>query len=114
MSKGPAEVKAFYNRMMVGDGAVVDSVSAAPVVEGRALNGDTSISYGRMNDTFKLKDGMEFHLDSRFSAWLVRDVTGTWLVPVFTCRPTSSTMRYRKPTFAKPPCGRESARALEV
>ncbi len=82
VSKGPAEVKAFYNRMMVGDGAVVDSVSAAPVVEGRALNGDTSISYGRMNDTFKLKDGMEFHLDSRFSAWLVRD-NGHWLVRGF-------------------------------
>jgi ketosteroid isomerase-like protein len=79
VSKGPDQVKAFYNRMMVGDSAVVDSISAAPEVEGRALSGDTSISYGHMNDTFKLKDGMEFHLDSRFSAWLVRD-SGRWLV----------------------------------
>jgi hypothetical protein len=68
--------------MMTGDGAIVASVSADPVIEGRALNGDTSISYGHMNDTFDLKNGMKLHFDSRFSAWLVRD-NGRWLVRGF-------------------------------
>ena len=82
VSKGRDAVKAFYTRMMVGDNRVCDSVTAAPVVEGRQLLGDTSISYGHMNDTFKLTNGMEFHPDSRFSAWLVRE-NGQWLVRGF-------------------------------
>jgi ketosteroid isomerase-like protein len=82
VSKGRDEVKAYYTRMMVGDNRIVESVEASPVVEGRSLMGDTSISYGHMNDTFKLKDGSEFHLDSRFSAWLVRE-DGHWLLRGF-------------------------------
>src|SRR4051812_14181811 len=41
VSKGRDGVKAYYNRMMVGNDAVCDSVSAHPVVEGRNVNGDT-------------------------------------------------------------------------
>jgi ketosteroid isomerase-like protein len=82
VSKGRDAVKAFYNRMLVGNDAVCESVSAHPVVEGRSVNGDTAISYGHMDDTFRLKDGSEFHLDSRFSAWLERD-NGKWLLRGF-------------------------------
>ena len=82
VSKGRAGVKEYYDRMMTGPNAIVESVTAAPEVEGRSVNGDTSISFGKMNDTFKLKDGMEFHLNSRFSAWLVRE-NGVWLVRGF-------------------------------
>ncbi len=82
VSQGRDQVKAFYTRMLIGNDSVCDSVTASPVVDGHTLSGDTSISYGHMNDTFKLKDGTEFHLDSRFSAWLVRE-NGQWLVRGF-------------------------------
>lgn len=35
-----------------------------------------------MNDAFKLRDGLEFHLDSRFSGWLIRE-NDRWLVRGF-------------------------------
>jgi len=82
VTKGKDEFKTYYAKMMTGPDAIVDSITATPVVEGRTINGDTAISFGHMGDTFKLKDGMEFHLDSRFSAWLVRD-NGKWLVRGF-------------------------------
>jgi ketosteroid isomerase-like protein len=82
VSKGRQGVKEYYTRMMTGPDAIVDTATADPEVEGRSINGDTSISYGKMNDSFKLKDGSEFHLNSRFSAWLVRD-NSQWLVRGF-------------------------------
>jgi ketosteroid isomerase-like protein len=82
VSKGREAVKAYYSRMMIGEDRVVDSINAAPVIDGRNVVGDTSISFGHMNDTFRLRDGMEFRLDSRFSAWLTRE-NGQWLVHGF-------------------------------
>lgn len=82
VSKGREAVRAYYTRMMVGDNRIVESLTAAPAIDGRSIHGDTSISYGHMNDTFKLRDGLEFHLDSRFSAWLTRE-DGHWLVRGF-------------------------------
>ena len=82
VSKGREAVRQYYNRMMVGENRVVESISAEPVVEGRVQDQNSAISFGQMNDVFKLRDGMEFRLNSRFSAALVRQ-EGKWVVRGF-------------------------------
>ena len=62
---GREGVRKYYERMMVGPNSVVADMGSEPVVEGRKLyQGDTSVSYGAMNDWFKLRDGTEATLVS--------------------------------------------------
>jgi ketosteroid isomerase-like protein len=83
VSHGREGVRKYYERMMVGPDSVVVDMRSNPVVEGRKMYGDTSVSYGAMNDWFKLRDGTEVNLNSRFSAHLARQGDGNWLVTGF-------------------------------
>lgn len=77
VTRGHAEAKRFFDRMMVGPASVVEKVIANPVVEGRKHFGDQVISYGHMNDEFTLRgENVPLRFDSRFSALLVRDGGG--------------------------------------
>ena len=83
VSHGREGVRAYYRRMMVGPESVVVDMRSSPAVEGRKMYGDTSVSYGAMNDWFKLRDGTEVNLNSRFSAHLAKQPDGNWLVTGF-------------------------------
>ena len=83
VSHGREGVRKYYDRMMVGPDSVVVDMKSNPVVEGRRMYGDTSVSYGAMNDWFKLREGTEVALNSRFSAHLARQPDGKWLVTGF-------------------------------
>jgi uncharacterized protein (TIGR02246 family) len=83
VSHGREGVRKYYERMMVGPDSVVVELRTNPVVEGRRMYGDTSVSYGAMNDWFKLRDGTEVNLNSRFSAHLAKQPDGKWLVTGF-------------------------------
>ena len=82
VSQGREGVREYYNRMMRGEQPVVREVSAKPEVSGRHVYGDWAVSWGKMNDIFKLTDGSEFAFDSRFTAIIARrgDV---WQVTAF-------------------------------
>ena len=82
VSQGREGVREYYNRMMRGERPVVREVSAKPEVSGRHVYGDWAVSWGKMNDIFKLTDGSEFAFDSRFTATIARrgDV---WQVTAF-------------------------------
>jgi uncharacterized protein (TIGR02246 family) len=67
VSRGPEEVRAYYNRMMTGPDRIVQEIKAEPKVEGRQINGDTAISWGSLNDHFVLTDGRSLALGSRFT-----------------------------------------------
>ena len=83
VSHGPKEVKAYCDRMLNGPGKIVEKITANPEIEGRKLYGpNVLISYGNLRDTFKLTDGKEFTLNSRFSSLLVRE-NGKWLLKGF-------------------------------
>jgi ketosteroid isomerase-like protein len=83
VSVGREAIREYYNKMMVGPNRVVEKLTSNPVVEGRHVEGDTVISYGRMNDHFVLRDPQtEFTLNSRFSATLVKR-GDQWLVRSF-------------------------------
>ena len=83
VSHGPAGVKAYFDKMMSGPDKRVESIKVNPVVEGRRFYGsNVLISYGTLGDEFKLTDGTEFTLNSRFSSLLVNK-DGKWLMKGF-------------------------------
>lgn len=84
VSRGREALKAYYNKMMTGENRVVDDLKADPTVDDRSIiyGDDTAIAYGKMNDHFKLRDGRDLALDSRWSATLVKN-DGQWQVAAF-------------------------------
>jgi ketosteroid isomerase-like protein len=82
ISRGPAEVKAYYQRMMAGDKPIVSKVTAAPRVEGRELHDNWCVSWGNLNDSFELTDGRKLDFNSRFTATLVKR-GDRWLVSAY-------------------------------
>ncbi len=79
---GPAEVRAYYQKMLVGPGRVAQQVTVEPVVDGRNLYTGWSISQGHLNDHYVLADGKAFAFDSRFTA-VLHHTKGAWRVAAF-------------------------------
>ena len=83
VSRKPAGVKEYYNRMMKGEKRIVEKVSSAPVVDELAhLYGDTAVATGRSKDHFKLTDGREFDFNDRWTATVVKK-GDKWLLTSF-------------------------------
>lgn len=84
VSRGRDGVKAYYERMLDGPSKVVESFAVQPTVDELTLlyGGDTGIAFGRSRDHFVLKGGLDFTLDGRWSATLVRH-EGRWVVASF-------------------------------
>lgn len=86
VSKGPEAVRDYYKRMLVGDQSVLIDVKADPeVTDLSLLFGEpamTAVAYGKLRDKYKLRDGTEFTMDSRFSATAVKK-DGKWLIVNF-------------------------------
>jgi ketosteroid isomerase-like protein len=70
--RGPAEVRAYYDKMMTGPERRVEKVSADPKVDDRHVYGDWAVSWGSMNDRFVLTDGSDLAMNSRFTATIAR------------------------------------------
>jgi hypothetical protein len=69
--------------MLKGSGKMVETITVTPKIEGRKFYGENVlISYGTLGDTFKLTDGKDFTLNSRFSSLLVKE-NGKWLMKGF-------------------------------
>jgi len=75
VAHGPAEVKAYFERMMVGDDRIVEElkVSFEPDQLSIIYGGDNAIAVGSSKAHFKLTSGLEFDIDGRWTADLVRD-----------------------------------------
>ena len=69
---GVDALRAYIDGMLHAEDPLVESFTPSPVVELRALSADTAFSQGRLNDAYVLTDGSAFHLDSVFTATLVR------------------------------------------
>jgi ketosteroid isomerase-like protein len=70
--RGPAAVRAYYDKMMTGPQRRVEKVSADPKVDDRHVYGDWAVSWGSMNDRFVLTDGSDLAMNSRFTATIAR------------------------------------------
>jgi uncharacterized protein (TIGR02246 family) len=84
VTEGRDGVRKYYDKMMTGPDRIVESMTADPTVDNLAVlyNGDTAVSRGAMNDHYKLTDGSEFDMHSRWSATLVKD-GDKWLIANF-------------------------------
>lgn len=83
VSRGPEEVRAYYDRMMLGDSPVVESITVNPTVERLSdIYEDTAVAYGASKDRFNLTNGLDFEVASRWSATL-RKSDGEWLIVNF-------------------------------
>jgi ketosteroid isomerase-like protein len=83
VSRGPQQVRAYYDRMMKGDQRIVESVTIDPTVDELThLYGDTGVAFGSSTDHFKLRDGRDFVFDTRWTATAVKK-NGKWKVASF-------------------------------
>lgn len=81
---GHKGMREFYERMMVGDKSVVVNIDSKAEVDALSIlyGGDTAVAFGSLDDHFKLRDGMEFDLKSRWTATLVKE-DGRWQIVGF-------------------------------
>lgn len=84
VAKGPEGIKEYFNKMMHGKNKIVSSIQVkANVDELTTLyGGDTGVAYGSSMDSYKLTDGLEFKVKSRWTSTLVKE-NGKWLVASF-------------------------------
>ena len=83
VSRKPEGVKAYYDRMMKGPNRVVQSIAIDPTVDELThLYGDTGVAFGSSKDDFKLADGKDLNLLTRWTATVVKK-EGTWKVAAF-------------------------------
>jgi hypothetical protein len=81
VSRGRDGARAYYQRMLLDKNSVVESLTVNLTVDELAhiFGGSTAVAFGSLGDQYKLRDGMEFNLDSRWSATLVKE-GGKWLI----------------------------------
>jgi ketosteroid isomerase-like protein len=82
VTRGQEGVRAYYEKMMSGDGRVVREVTLAPEVLGRQFHGDWVVSWGTLHDQFTLMDGGVLPLDSHFTIVMARR-GDRWLVTAY-------------------------------
>jgi ketosteroid isomerase-like protein len=81
VSRGRDGARAYYQRMLLDKDSVVESLTVNLKVDELAsiYGGNTAVAFGSLGDQYKLRDGMEFNLNSRWSATLVKE-GGRWLI----------------------------------
>jgi ketosteroid isomerase-like protein len=80
VSRKPQGVREYYDRMMKGPNPIVASLTSdTKVDELTHLYGDTGFAFGSSDDHFRLTDGREFTVHTRWSATVVKK-DGKWLV----------------------------------
>jgi ketosteroid isomerase-like protein len=84
VNRGHQAVKDFYNRMMTGPDRTVESMESRIDVDDQShlYGSDTATALGSMVQHFKLKDGLDFDLHSRWTATLIR-ANGRWKIAAF-------------------------------
>jgi ketosteroid isomerase-like protein len=73
-------VRQYYQRMLLAPDSVVQSitiprldVAELSILYGRGKDKDTAVAWGTMEDQYRLRDGMEFNLHSRWTVTLVNE-----------------------------------------
>ena len=82
--RGHEAVRKFHERMSEGENPQVEVLRSEFEVTDLSViyGGDAAIAFGDMDDHFKLRQGMEFDLNSRWTATLVKE-NDRWLLAAF-------------------------------
>ena len=85
--RGPLQVRDYFNRMLKGPDRRVQNIQLKLEVADLAdLYGNTAVAYGTSEGYYKLTNGMEFTVNTNWTASLVRD-NGKWLLTSFQAAP---------------------------
>ncbi len=81
VSRGHDGLREYYRRMMTGEQRIVQSVKAqAEVDDLTILYGENNgLAFGSLGEDFTLTDGRQFHLDNRWTAYVVKE-DGRWQI----------------------------------
>ena len=81
---GVDQLRSFYKVMMQGDAPIVRDVKSELIIDQLATlhEPNTAIAGGTLKDQFKLNSGLNFHLNSQWSATLVKESDG-WKIASF-------------------------------
>lgn len=80
VSRGKSEVKAYYSRMVGGEGAILKKYETKVSLDAPArFYGDIAVAEGKADDAFHPHKRDPFHLDSRWSSTLGK-INGTWKI----------------------------------
>lgn len=80
VSRGKSEVKAYYSRMVGGDGAILKKYETKVTLDAPArFYGDIAVAEGKADDAFYPHKRDPFQLDSRWSSTL-KKTDGTWRI----------------------------------
>lgn len=88
--RGKDGIRDYYAKMMTGPNAVVSKISTDFVADDLTIlyGGDlgepetTGVAWGLSNDSYTLKDGLEFQVQPRWTATMIREPDG-WKVASF-------------------------------
>jgi ketosteroid isomerase-like protein len=85
--RGPLQIRDYFNRMLKGPDRRVQNIQLKlDVAELADLYGNTAVAYGTSEGYYKLTNGMEFTVNTNWTASLVRD-NGKWLLTSFQAAP---------------------------
>jgi ketosteroid isomerase-like protein len=80
VSRGPDQIRAYYNRMMKGSAPIVKKFSTKATLGGNAaFYDDSAIAYGTTVDRFELMEGLDFTLNGNWSTTVVKK-NGQWKI----------------------------------
>ena len=81
VATGPAEIEAYFERMLGSAASVLSGLSVKAQVDAPAtfLNNNTAVAYGHTIDTFEFRTGNTMDLYTAWTATLTRD-QGRWYV----------------------------------
>jgi ketosteroid isomerase-like protein len=84
VSRGKDGVRAYFEKMFSGPDRRAESVTAEVTVDDRIIlpGGDRAVAWGSSRDTYRMRDGSDFVMLTRWSGTLVRE-GGRWLILEF-------------------------------
>lgn len=82
--RGPAEIRAYFNKMLTAPGHIVKDVHVS--FEADALTtlygGDAGVAIGRSHDRYELTNGQTFEINGRWTCTMVRS-GDRWVIAAF-------------------------------
>jgi ketosteroid isomerase-like protein len=85
--RGHQAIRDYFNEMMNGPDRIVESLTVKPTVDELTFlfaDSGAGVAYGGSEDTFRLTDGRDFTLRSRWTGTVMRDpADGQWKIIAF-------------------------------
>ena len=84
VARGPAEIRAYFAKMLTGPGHIVKDVKVTFNVDALTTlyGGDTGVAYGSSKDHYELTNGKTFDINGRWTCTMVKN-GDRWVIAAF-------------------------------